>query len=178
MHQELKRKGVTLQLLWEEYQAAHGERAYQYSQFCWHYQRFREQPRALDAPGPPGGREAVHRLQRRHRPGHQCCDGEILPAQIFVAAMGASKYTYAEATWTQSLPDWIASHIRMLEHLGCVPEILTPDNLKSAIKKACRYEPEENSTYADMARHYGCAIIPARPYRPKDKAYASYCLLF
>jgi transposase len=84
--------------------------------------------------------------------------------------MGASKYTYVEATWTQGLPDWIASHIRMLEHLGAVPEVLTPDNLKSAINKACRYEPEENSTYGDLASHYGCIIIPARPNKPKDKA--------
>jgi transposase len=98
--------------------------------------------------------------------------GEIVPAEIFIAAMGASKYTYAEATWTQSMPDWIASHVRMFGHLGCVPEILTPDNLKSAIKKACRYEPEGTSTYEDMARHFGCAIIPARPYRAKDKAVA------
>ena len=104
--------------------------------------------------------------------------GEIRRAQIFVAVMGASKYTFAEATWTQSLPDWIASHIRMFEYLGCVPDILTPDNLKSAIKKACRYEPESTSTYEDMARHYSCAIIPARPYKSRDKAYVSYCLPF
>jgi len=98
--------------------------------------------------------------------------GEIRAAQIFIASMGASKYTYAEATWTQSLPDWIASHIRMLEQLGCVPRVLVPDNLKSAIRQACRYEPEATSTYQDMAAHYGCVVIPARPYRPKDKAVA------
>ena len=172
VHQELKRKGVTLQLLWEEYHAAHGERAYRYSQFCWHYQRFRD--------------SLARSMRQTHRAGEKlfidysgdtvpvinAVTGEILQAQIFVASMGASKYTYAEATWTQQLPDWIASHIRMFEHLGCVPDILTPDNLKSAIKKACRYEPEENSTYGDMARHYGCAIIAARPKRPKDKAVA------
>ena len=172
VHQELKRKGVTLQLLWEEYRAAHGERAYQYSQFCWHYQRFRA--------------SLARSMRQTHRAGEKlfidysgdtvavinAVTGEILHAQIFVASMGASKYTYAEATWTQQLPDWIASHIRAFEHLGCVPEILTPDNLKSAIQKACRYEPEENSTYGDMARHYGCAIIAARPYKPRDKAIA------
>ena len=172
VHQELKRKGVTLQLLWEEYQAAHGERAYQYSQFCWHYQRFRDR--------------LARSMRQMHRAGEKlfidysgdtvavinAASGEIRAAQIFIASLGASKYTYAEATWTQTLPDWIASHIRLLEHLGCAPEILTPDNLKSAIRNACRYEPEANSTYEDMARHYGCVIIPARPYRARDKAVA------
>jgi transposase len=172
VHQELKRKGVTLQLLWEEYHGAQGEQAYQYSQFCWHYQRFRD--------------TLARSMHQTHRAGEKlfidysgdtvpvinAVSGEILAAQIFIASMGASKYTYAEASWTQTLPDWIASHIRMLEYLGCVPEVLTPDNLKSAINEACRYEPEANSTYEDMARHYGCAIIPARPYKPKDKAIA------
>jgi len=172
VHQELKRKGVTLQLLWEEYHAAHGERAYQYSQFCWHYQSFRD--------------SLARSMRQTHRAGEKlfidysgdtvpvinAATGEIVAAEIFIASMGASKYTYAEATWTQSLPDWIASHIRMFEYLGCVPDILTPDNLKSAIKKACRYEPESTSTYEDMARHYSCAIIPARPYRSRDKAIA------
>jgi transposase len=103
--------------------------------------------------------------------------GEIRHAEIFVATMGASKYTYAEATWTQSLPDWIGSNIRMLEFLGAVPALWIPDNLKSAIKDACRYEPQVTSTYEDCARHYGAAILPARPYKPKDKANASYYLL-
>jgi transposase len=175
VHQELKRKGVTLQLLWEEYHTAQGERAYRYSQFCWHYQRFHG--------------SLARSMRQTHRAGEKlfidysgdtvpvinAVTGEILQAQIFVASMGASKYTYAEATWTQQLPDWIASHVRMFEHLGCVPEILTPDCLKSAIKKACRYEPEENSTYGDMARHFGCVIIAARPKSPKDKGSDSYC---
>jgi transposase len=96
--------------------------------------------------------------------------GEIRSAQIFVAVLGASSYTYAEASFSQSLPDWIGSHIRTFEFLGAVPALLVPDNLKSAIKLACRYEPEATSTYADLARHYGTAILPARPYRPRDKA--------
>ena len=91
--------------------------------------------------------------------------------------LGASKYAYAEATWTQTLPDWIASNIRVLEFMKAVPALLIPDNLKSAIKNACRYEPEATSTYQDFARHYGTAILPARPFRPKDKANASYYLL-
>ena len=177
LHQELKRRGVTLQLLWEEYVAAHPEGAYRYSQFCWHYGRFRE------------------RLKRSMRQVHRAGDklfidysgdtvaiidaasGAIRFAEIFVAALGASSYVYAEATWTQQLPDWIGSHIRTFEHLQAVPALLVPDNLKSAIKRACRFEPEANSTYADMARHYGTAILPARPFRPRDKAPAEASVL-
>jgi transposase len=170
VHQELKRKGVTLQLLWEEYHAAHGERAYQYSQFCWHYQSFRDSLARSMRQTHRAGEKLFIDYSGDTAPVINAATGEIVAAEIFIASMGASKYTYAEATWTQSLPDWIASHIRMFEYLGCVPDILTPDNLKSAIKKACRYEPESTSTYEDMARHYSCAIIPARPYKSRDKA--------
>jgi transposase len=177
VHQELKRKGVTLQLLWEEYHAAHGERGYRYSQFCFHYQRFRD--------------SLARSMRQVHRAGEKLfidysgdtvpvidpATGEVLTAQIFVAVMGASKYTYAEATWTQSLPDWIASHVRAFTFLGSAPSLLVPDNLKSAIKKACRYEPESNSTYEDMARHYSCAVLPARPFSPRDKAATEMSVL-
>lgn len=172
VHQELKRKGVTLQLLWEEYHAAQGERAYRYSQFCWHYQHFCSRLARSMRQVHRAGEKLFIDYSGKTVPVINAVTGEIIQAEIFIAAMGASKYTYAEASWTQSLPDWIASHIRMFEYLGCVPEILTPDNLKSAIKKACRYEPESTSTYEDMARHYSCAIIPARPYRSRDKAVA------
>ena len=103
--------------------------------------------------------------------------GEVRTAQIFVAVMGASKYAYAEATWTQTLPDWIASNIRALEFMNGAPALLIPDNLKSAIKNACRYEPEATSTYEDFARHYGTAILPARPLSPKDKASVEMSVL-
>jgi transposase len=103
--------------------------------------------------------------------------GEILTAEVFVATLGASKYAYAEATWTQTLPDWIGSNIRMLEFFGAVPALWIPDNLKAAIKTACRYEPEATSTYGDCARHYGAAILPARPYRAKDKAAVEMSVL-
>jgi len=177
VHQELKRKSVTLQLLWEEYHATRGERAYRYSQFCVHYQRFR------------GG--LARSMRQVHRAGEKlfidysgdtvavidAATGEIRRAEIFVAVMGASKYTYAEASWTQSLPDWIASHIRMFEYLQATPDLLVPDNLKSAIKHACRYEPEATSTYADMARHYSAAVLPARPFSPRDKAAVEMSVL-
>ena len=97
-------------------------------------------------------------------------NGEVRSAQIFVAVMGASNYTFAEATWTQSLPDWIGSNTRALAFLGGVPALIVPDNLKSAVTKACHYEPELNPTYAEFAEYYGTAILPARPYKPKDKA--------
>ena len=177
MHQELKRKGVTLQLLWEEYAAVHGEHAYRYSQFCAHYHAYRG--------------TLVRSMRQVHRAGEKVFidysgdtvavidpkSGEIRTAEIFVATLGASKYTYAEATWTQTLPDWIGSHIRMLEFFGAVPSLWVPDNLKAAIKKACRYEPEATSTYADCARHYGAAILPARPYHAKDKAAVEMSVL-
>ena len=177
IHQELKRKGVTLQLLWEEYSAAHPGGAYRYSQFCLHYHRFRA---------------SLKRSMRQvHRAGDklfidysgdtvsiiQVETGEIRSAEIFVAVLGASSYVYAEATWTQQLPDWIGSHVRTFEFLRCVPALLVPDNLKSAIRKACRFEPEATSTYADMARHYGTAILPARPYKPRDKAAVEQSVL-
>ena len=96
--------------------------------------------------------------------------GEVHEAAIFVAVLGASNYTYAEATWTQSLPDWISSHVRTFAALGGVPEIVVPDNLKAAVTRAHRYEPELNRTYADLAQHYGFAVIPARAAKPRDKA--------
>ena len=177
IHQELKRKGVTLQLLWEEYEKAHGQSAYRYSQFCLHYHEYR-------------GRLA-RSMRQVHRAGEKVFidysgdtvavidakSGEILTAEIFVATLGASKYAYAEATWTQTLPDWIGSKIRMLEFFGSVPSLWIPDNLKAAIRKACRYEPEATSTYQDCASHYGAAILPARPYHAKDKASVEMSVL-
>ena len=170
MHLELKKKGVTLQLLWEEYRTAHPDNAYRYAQFCVHYRAYRD--------------SLARSLRQTHRAGEKLFvdyagqtvpiveggTGEIHPAQIFVTVLGASNYTYAEATWTQQLPDWISSHVRAFTFLDGVPEIVVPDNLKSGVSRACRYEPELNPTYAEMATHYSVAVIPARPYKPKDKA--------
>lgn len=96
--------------------------------------------------------------------------GEVRAAQIFVAVMGASNYTYAEATWSQSLPDWISSHVNALHFFGGVPGAIVPDNLKSGVTKPCYYEPEINPTYQEMAGHYGTVILPARVRKPRDKA--------
>ena len=129
-----------------------GERAYRYSQFCVHYHDYRGRLAALDAPGAPRRREAVHRLQRRHRRGDRRRQrARSSPREIFVATLGASKYAYAEATWTQTLPDWIGStYPDAWSSSGRSRVCWIPDNLKSAIKKACRYEPEATSTYAGL----------------------------
>jgi transposase len=172
IHQELKRKGVTLQLLWSEYVATHGERARRYTQFCHHYRQWRERQKRS--------------MRQIHRAGEKLfidycgptvaivdpSTGELRQAQVFVAVLGASSYTYAEATWTQTLAHWIASHQRAFAFFGGTVELLVPDNLRSAVSTPCRYDPEPNATYAELARHYGCAILPARPYKPKDKSKA------
>ncbi|MEH6473863.1 MAG: IS21 family transposase [Halopseudomonas sp.] len=172
IHQELKRKGVTLQLLWAEYVAVQEERSYRYSQYCNLYRQWRKMQKRS--------------MRQLHRAGEKLfidycgptvdvvdpSTGEIRAAQVFVSVLGASSYTYAEATWSQSLPDWIASHRRAFRFYGGVTELLVPDNLKAAVTQACRYEPKINDTYADMAAHYQTAVLPARPYKPKDKAKA------
>ena len=99
------------------------------------------------------------------------------PAQIFVAVLGASNFTYAEASWTQGLGDWIAAHRRAFAAIGGVPRLLVPDNTKVAVIKACLYEPQVNRSYAEMAAHYDTAILPARPRRPRDKAKVEVAVL-
>jgi transposase len=96
--------------------------------------------------------------------------GEVREAQVFVAVMGASSYTYAEATMSQSLPDWLGSHVRAFQFFGGLPAIVVPDNLRSAVSKPCRYEPQLNPSYQELATHYNVAVIPARVRKPKDKA--------
>jgi transposase len=169
LHQELKRKGVTLQLLWEEYSAAHAGQAYRYSQFCWLYHRFAQSLKRSMRQVHRAGDKLFIDYSGDTVPIINAGSGEIRRAEIFVAVLGASSYTYAEATWSQQLPDWIASHVRCFEFMGCVAALLVPDNLKSAIKLACRFEPEATSTYEDLARHYTTAILPARPFHPRDK---------
>ncbi len=96
--------------------------------------------------------------------------GEVKMAELFVGVLGASNYSYAEATWSQTLPDWIGAHVRMFAQFGRVPRLVVPDNLKSGIHKPSFYDPEANRTYGRMADHYGVGIVPARPYKPRDKA--------
>jgi len=167
--QELRRKGVTLALLWQEYKAAHPD-GLQYSQVC---ERFRAWQNKLGVV-----------MRQTHRVGEKLfvdyagqrvsivspSTGEVREAEVFVAVLGASNYTFAEATWSQSLPDWIGSHVRAFAFFGGVPEIVVPDNLRAGVSAAHRYEPDINPTYQELASHYGVAVIPARVRKPRDKA--------
>lgn len=169
IHRELRRKGVTLMLLWQEYkeQIADG---YQYSQFCHLYRQW------------CGRLDPV--MRQEHRAGERMfvdyagmtvdifepVNRQIRKAQIFIAVMGASNYTYAEAVWTQSLPDWIGAHCRAFDYFGGVTEAIVPDNIKTGVKRACFYEPDINLTYLEMARHYDTVILPTRVRKPKDKS--------
>ena len=171
IHGELKRsKSVTLSLLWEEYKAAHPTDGYGYSRFCELYRRWEGRLTPTMRQHHFAGERAFIDYAGDTVPVIDPKTGEVREAEVFVGVLGASSYTFAEATWTQAMPDWSASHVRMLEFFGGVPGQLVPDNLKSGVTKADRYEPTLNRTYADLAAHYDTAIIPARAGMPKDKA--------
>jgi len=169
VHRALKRKGVTLFLLWQEYRQAHPE-GYQYSWFCEHYRAWQGKLDVVMRQDHRAGEKLFVDYAGQTVPVVDRATGESREAQIFVAVLGASNYTFAEATWTQGLPDWIASHQRCFEFLGGVPELVVPDNLRAGVNRAHRYEPDINPTYQDMAEHYGVAVLPARVRRPRDKA--------
>lgn len=169
LHRELKKSGVTLSLLWEEYRAVHPE-GYAYSRFCDLYRHWRGRLSPTMRQVHVAGEKMFVDYAGATVDVIDGLTGEVRAAQVFVATLGASSYTYAEATWTQTLADWIGSHTRAFAYLGGVPAQVVPDNLKSGVVKACLYDPEINRTYADMAAHYGTAIVPARPRKPRDKA--------
>jgi transposase len=177
VHSELHKHGVTLQLLWAEYVegvAARGDatKPYQYSQFCELYGAWRSRLK-------PSMR-MVHRAGEKafiDYSGKRPClkdreTGEVRQVELFVMVLGASNYTYAEATLTQRLADFVGSTINGFEYFGGVPEIVVPDQLRSAVKGPDRYEPDINATYLEMAQHYSVTVLPARPRKPKDKAKA------
>lgn len=169
IHHQMKRKGVTLALLWQEYRERHHD-GYQYSQFAQYYRQWLGTLDVVMRQSHKAGEKlfidyAGHTVGIKDRHTFEVCE-----AQIFVATFGASQYTYCEATATQALPDWVASHARAFEFFGGCPELLVPDNLKSAVTKPCRYEPDLNPTYQEMANHYGTAIVPARVRKPQDKS--------
>jgi transposase len=163
---ELKRPGVNLMVLWEEYRDGQPE-GYGYSRFC---DLFREFERRLSPV-----------MRQHHAAGDKVFvdysgkkigivdpeTGVVRDAEIFVAVLGASNYTYAEASWSQTLPDWIGAHVRMFRFLGGVPRLVVPDNLKSGVHKASFYDPEINRSYGMMAVHYGVGVLPARPRKPR-----------
>lgn len=170
IHRELQRKGVTLQLLWEEYRDGARTAAYSYAQFCHLYRHWRGHLKASLRQTHRAGEKLFIDYAGQTVPITDPATGEIHQAQIFVAVLGASNYAYAEASWTQQLSDWINSQVRALSFIGGVPELLIPDNLKAGVSRACIYEPDLNPTYAEFAQHYNCAVLPARPRKPKDKA--------
>ena len=168
VHIELRRKGVTLALLWQEYRAAHADqRTWAYTQFCEHYKAFAK---------------TLKRSMRQHRrageklfidyagPTLALTDGAR--AQVFVAAMGASSYVFACATADQSMRSWLGSLARALSFYGGCSQLIVPDNPRSLVSEACRYEPKLNETVRDFARHYAVSFLPARPFAPRDKASA------
>lgn len=170
IHAELRKPGVTLQLLWEEYRQAHPD-GWGYTQFCVHY---REWLQTVDPV-----------MRQTYRPGEKCFvdyAGQTIPiydpgnghirfqAHIFVAVLGASNYTFVEAHPAQDLPHWIQGHVHAFEFFGGVPQVVVPDNTKTAVSHAHLYDPDLNPVYAAMASHYGTVVLPARPHRPRDKA--------
>lgn len=176
LHLELRKKHVTKLLLWQEYREQHAD-GYSYSQFCERYGRWanalsvtmRQHHRAgekvfLDFSG--DGIDIINRVT-----------GEVLVAKLFIAVLGASNYTYVEPVLSEDLPTWIGCHVRAFAFFGGVSEIGVPDNLKSGVKRADFYDPEINPTYADLAQHYGIAVIPARKRKPRDKAKVEQAVL-
>jgi len=167
-YQELKTKGTTKQLLWQEYVERNPDNHYSYPQLCRHYKSWL----ACQQPS----------MRQTHLFGEKLfidyCGptiplvnpdtAEVRKAQVFVAVMGGSNYTFAEATLSQQLEDWVMSHARAFEFFGAVPDIIVPDNLRSGTTRACKYDPDLNPTYQQLAAHYNVAILPARPRKPKD----------
>lgn len=176
VHTELRRKHVTLMLLWQEYREQFPD-GVQYSQFCELYGRWL--------------RHAPVTMRQEHRAGEKMFvdfsgdgidlvdpkTGEVTRAKLFVAVLGASSLTYVEPVLDESLATWTGCHVRAFEFFGGVPSIVVPDNLKSGVKSPDRYEPELNPTYAELARHYGCAVVPARVRRPRDKGKVEAAVL-
>jgi transposase len=176
LHQELKRPGVTLQRLHLEYLDHHRD-GYRYSQFCRHYHEWVR---------------ALHPTMRQvHRAGEKVfvdfsgkrpvltdpTTGEVTVVELFVGVLGASSYFYAEACLSQDLASWITAHVRMVEFFGGAPAVFVPDNLKSGVTQACRYDPVINRTYLEFAQHYGAAGVPARAGKPRDKAVVEASVL-
>lgn len=169
VHTELRKKGVTLRLLWQEYLMQYPS-GYSYSQFCDLYRQW--------------AKKLNPTMRIKHKAGEKMFvdyagqtmsvidpeTGEVQKAEIFVAVLGASSYTYAEAQWSQTLPNWIGGHVRAFEYFGGVTEVIVPDNLKAGVTHPCRYEPGVTLAYQEMAAHYNAAVVPARVRKPRDKA--------
>jgi transposase len=176
VHHELRRPGVTLMLLWEEYRQREPN-GYGYSRWCDLYRAWEGRLSPTMRQSHPAGERMFVDYAGQTVDVIDGATGETRAAQIFVAAMGASNYTYAEATWTQSLADWIGAHVRALAFMGGVPAQIVPDNPKVGVDRANWYEPGLNRTYLDLATHYGTAILPTRTRKPRDKAKVEVAVL-
>lgn len=169
IHRELKKKKVTLQLLWYEYKRANPQ-GYQYSQFCERYHQWRKNIDVCLRQSYRAGEKLFVDYAGQTILVTDSFSGKTREAYLFVAALGASNYTFAWASFSQDLPCWISAHVRALDYFGAVPELIVPDNLLSGVTKANYYEPDINPTYLNLSLHYGTVIIPARVRKPKDKA--------
>jgi transposase len=169
VHKELKRRGVTLQLLWEEYRGEHVE-GYGYSRFCDLYRDWLKTVSATMRQTHAAGEKLFVDWAGDTVPVFDAVTGMERRAHIFVAVLGASNYTYSEARWSEALPEWIGAHVNAFTAIGGVPGAVVCDNLKAGVTATCRYEPGINRTYQDLATHYDTAILPTRPRKPRDKA--------
>lgn len=176
IRKELARKHVTLQLLWHEYKEKNPE-GYEYSQFCLRYRAWLKTLEVALRQDYKAGEKLFVDFAGDTIPIHDPRTGAVVPAYLFVAALGASNYTYAEAVLSQDLPSWISLHVHTFEFMGAVPAIVVPDNTRTGVTHPCRYEPDLNPTYQEAMVHYGTAVIPARVKKPKDKAKVESAVL-
>jgi transposase len=169
IHRERHRAGVTLELLHHEYLEGHPD-GLRYTSFCDRYREWLGRRGLVMRQVHIAGDKAFVDYSGKRARIVDATTGEVSDVEIFVATLGASNLTYAEATHTQRGPDWIASHVRAFEYFGGAPSALVPDQLKSGVTRACRYEPAVQRTYEEFAQHYGTTVMPARPMHPRDKA--------
>ncbi len=169
VHRELRRPNVTLALLWEEHRAAAPD-GFGYSWFCDLYREWAGRLKPTLRQVHPAGERLFVDFAGSTMAVMEGANGEARQAEIFVAVLGASSFTFACAVWSQAVPEWIGAHVRAFGYFGGVARQLVSDNLKAGVTRACFHEPAVNRTYGEMAAHYGTAIVPARPYKPRDKA--------
>lgn len=170
VHKELSRKGVTLELLFEEYSEENSSGHYGYTWFCNEYKKFSKKVNPSMRFSHIAGEKVFIDFSGMTMGVVNRDTGEVRDVQIFVAVLGASDYPFVKAVASQSKKDFINTHVDMFQYFGGVPSLLVPDNLKAAVTKADNFDPDINPDYAAMARHYGCAVFPARPLKPKDKS--------
>ena len=169
IHRELKRDGVTLQLLWEEYARVHPD-GYGRTRFCEIYRQWARRLRPSMRQVHRAGEKTFVDFSGKRPTLVDRRTGELRRVELFVAVLRASSFTYAEAVATQQLADWVGAHTRMVEYFGGATALWVPDQLKSAVTRPCRYEPDVNRSYEDLAAHYGAVVVPARPRKPRDKS--------